>query len=150
VHRVVLTAVDAATGSFTTFDASSGVDLVDAVAASCAVPGIWPPVTVGDRRYVDGGVRSSSNAHLAEGFDHVLVLSPMNPALVAGQGEELAALEATGSQVLVIQADEDALAAMGDNPLDPAFRAQAVDAGLRQGAALAAVVRDRWIAALDR
>ena len=147
VHRLVLTAVDAGSGAFTTFDASSGVALVDAVAASCAVPGIWPPVTIGERRYVDGGVRSSSNAHLAEGFDHVLVLSPMNPALVANQAAELAALEATGSEVIVIQADEDALIAMGDNPLDPAFRAVAVDAGLRQGAALAAVVRDGWIAA---
>ena len=144
-HHLVLTAVDAGSGAFTTFDASSGVALVDAVAASCAVPGIWPPVTIGDRRYVDGGVRSSSNAHLAEGYHHVLVLSPMNPALVAGQAEEIAALEASGSTVIVIQADDAGLAAIGDNPLDPAFRGQAVDAGLRQGAALAAVVREGWV-----
>ena len=120
------------------------------MAASCAVPGIWPPVSIGDRRYVDGGVRSSSNAHLAEGHDRVLVLSPMNPALVAGQAEELAALEASGSEVIVIQADAGALAAMGDNPLDPAFRAASVDEGLRQGAALASVVRDGWLDGVER
>ena len=62
----MITAVDAVTGEFTVFTADSGVDLVDAVAASCAVPGVWPPVTIGDRRFVDGGVRSPVNADLAE------------------------------------------------------------------------------------
>jgi len=56
--RLLITAVDAESGEFTTFDAASGVGLVDAVGASCAVPGIWPPVTIGGRRYVDGGMRS--------------------------------------------------------------------------------------------
>ncbi len=55
-----ITAIDTATGELVVFDSSSGgVDLVDAVAASCAVPGTWPPVTIGDRRYMDGGVSSS-------------------------------------------------------------------------------------------
>lgn len=144
-HRVVLTAVDAASGAFTTFDATSGVALVDAVAASCAVPGIWPPVTIGDRRYIDGGVSSTSNVALAEGYDQVLVLAPMNPALMPGQASELEAVQRTGSHVILVQADADALAAMGDNPLDPAFREPAVDAGFRQGAALAATIRDGWL-----
>jgi NTE family protein len=48
-------AVDAVTGEVVIFTRDSGVTLVDAVAASCAVPGIWPPATIGDRRYVDGG-----------------------------------------------------------------------------------------------
>ena len=145
-HRVVLTAVDAASGAFSTFDAASGVALVDAVAASCAVPGIWPPVSIGDRRYIDGGVRSSSNVSVAEGYDVVLVLSPLDPALVRGQEAEVAGVERTGSRVIVIQADADALAAMGDNPLDPARRAAAVDEGIRQGRLAAAAVRDGWIA----
>jgi len=143
-HHVVLTAVDAGSGAFVTFDASSGVALVDAVAASCAVPGIWPPVTIDGRRYLDGGVRSSTNADLATGHDDVLVLTPMNPALVVGQAEELAALEASGSAVVVVQADEVALAAMGDNPLDPELRAAAVDEGLRQGRASAEALRAAW------
>ena len=58
--------------------ATSGVGLVDAVAASCAVPGVWPPVTIGDRRYIDGGVRSTINADLAEGHDQVVVLTPVH------------------------------------------------------------------------
>jgi NTE family protein len=68
-----LTAVDVHSGAFEVFDATSGVGLVDAVAASCAVPGIWPPVTIGDRRFMDGGVRSTVNADLASGYDEVVV-----------------------------------------------------------------------------
>ena len=66
-RRILLVAVDAETGEMRVFDRQSGVDLVDAVAASCAVPGIWPPVSIGSRRYVDGGIRSSDNADLATG-----------------------------------------------------------------------------------
>jgi NTE family protein len=144
-RRVLLTAVDAASGAFVTFDASSGVALVDAVAASCAVPGIWPPVTIDGRRYVDGGVRSATNADLATGFEEVLVLTPMDPALVVGQASELAALEASGSAVAVVQADPAALEAMGDNPLDPERRGAAVDQGLRQGREAAAALGAAWI-----
>ena len=55
-----ITAVDTETGELVVFDRGSGVQLVDAVAASCAVPGVWPPVTIGDRRYIDGGVGAPS------------------------------------------------------------------------------------------
>jgi NTE family protein len=59
------TAIDVVTGELVVFDSSSGVELVDAVAASCAVPGTWPPVTIGERRYMDGGVGSSVNTDVA-------------------------------------------------------------------------------------
>lgn len=49
-RTLLITAVDTADGSFRVFDRESGVDLIDAVAASCAVPGIWPPVTINGRR----------------------------------------------------------------------------------------------------
>ena len=62
-----LTAVDAESGEFVVFDRSSGVGLVDAVAASCAVPGAWPCVTINGRRFMDGGLRSVANADLAAG-----------------------------------------------------------------------------------
>jgi NTE family protein len=69
-------AVDASTGEVVIFTRGSGVRLVDAVAASCAIPGIWPPVSIGERRYVDGGVRSSTNADLAAGADQILLITP--------------------------------------------------------------------------
>lgn len=58
------------------FDATGQAGLVDAVAASCAVPGVWPPVTIGDRRFVDGGVRLLANADLAAGYERVLIVAP--------------------------------------------------------------------------
>ncbi|MFC9551429.1 patatin-like phospholipase family protein [Rhodococcus sp. NPDC056960] len=68
-------AVDARTGEPVVFDRHSGVDLVDAVTASCAGPG-GPPHGIGDNRYIDGGYRSDENADLAAGYGRVLVLSP--------------------------------------------------------------------------
>ena len=43
-------------------------------AARC--PGVYPPVTIDGRRYVDGGMRSATNADLAAGYDRVVVLAP--------------------------------------------------------------------------
>ena len=143
-HHVVLTAVDAASGRFTTFDNASGVALVDAVAASCAVPGIWPPVSIGGRRYMDGGTRTIANADLAEGHDDIVILTPMSPAMSASQPDEVGPLRAAGSRVIVIQADEQSLLAMGPNPLDPAFRAAALDEGHRQGMAAAPQLAHAW------
>ena len=71
-----ITAIDIGTGELVAFTATSGVDLVDAVAASCAVPGAWPPVTIGERRYMDGGVGSTMNLRLAGDCDAVVVLVP--------------------------------------------------------------------------
>ena len=71
-----ISAIDTATGELVVFDRDSGVGLVDAVAASCAVPGVWPPVTIGDRRYMDGGVGSTVNMALADDCDVAVVLVP--------------------------------------------------------------------------
>ena len=143
-RATLITAVDAESGAFATFDRTSGVDLVDAVAASCAVPGVWPPVTIGDRRYVDGGVRSPTNADLAEGCERVLVVSPLAPHMTPAVDGEVARLRDGGAEVLLVTADELALDEMGPNPLDPSRRPAAVAAGRRQGEASAAEVRRRW------
>jgi NTE family protein len=138
-RRILLVAVDAETGETRVFDRQSGVDLIDAVAASCAVPGVWPPVTVGDRRYVDGGVRSSDNADLAAGCARIVVLSPLGddspfPSPMP-LPDVVGRLRSEGSAVTVITPDEASVAAMGINPLDPATRLPAAQAGLAQGRA---------------
>jgi NTE family protein len=63
------TTVNARTGQLQVWDASSGAPLERAMAASTAVPGIWPPITINGERYIDGGVRSMLNADLAMGSD---------------------------------------------------------------------------------
>jgi NTE family protein len=142
--RVLIVAVDANTGEERVFDRDSGVSLVDAVAASCAVPGVWPPVTIGDTRYVDGGVRSAENADLAAGHETVLVLQAMELPGVPDLDEQVESLRGQGATVLVVKPDEDVLAAMGANPLDPSVRAGTAVAARRQGAALAAEIAAFW------
>lgn len=129
-----VTAVDAHSGEFRVFDRTSGVPLVDAVAASCAVPGIWPPVTIGTSRFIDGGMRSGTNADLVEGADVVVILAPFPGGFGPTVEGEAAALRAAGAVVEVIAADVTSLAAFGTNVLDPATRAPALREGRRQGA----------------
>ncbi|WP_186785472.1 patatin-like phospholipase family protein [Streptomyces misionensis] len=135
-----IVAVDAESGASRVLDRDSGVSLVDAVAASCAVPGVWPPVTIGGRRYVDGGVRSVANVDLAAGADRVLVLLPLGDAEPFPSDHPLdrtvAGLRAGGAEVTLIAPDETATAAIGPNPLDPATRRPAAEAGREQGRAL--------------
>src|SRR5580704_4422526 len=74
---MIVVAVNAHTGELTAFDRDSGVDLVDAVTASTALPGLVPTVSINGVRYIDGGVRSPDNADLASGYANVVVLSPL-------------------------------------------------------------------------
>jgi NTE family protein len=129
-RRLLITAVDAASGAFRVFDRDSGAGLVDAVAASCAVPGVWPPVTIGDRKYVDGGVRSGTNADLAGGYRRVLVIAP----IPLGAARQARKLRAAGAVVAVISPGRAARSAIGRNVLDPARRAPAGRAGYAQAA----------------
>ena len=135
-----VTAVDARSGEFRVITRADGVPLVDAVAASCAVPGVWPPVTIGSRRYIDGGMRSRANADLAAGYDLVLVLAPMvDPAL----DDQLALIRSTG-RVETLSPDDASVAAFGPDPLDPSVRSPVARAGLAQGEQAAAVLDDYW------
>jgi NTE family protein len=141
-----IVAIDATTGDTCVFDRESGVDLVDAVAASCAVPTIWPPATIGGRRYVDGGIRSATNADLAAGDEPILVLAPLDEIGGISDVGVLSRIDTLveGGRAVVIKPDEASGAAIGRNPLDPAARAPAVRAGRAQGHVVAELVRQHW------
>ncbi|MEY2926278.1 MAG: hypothetical protein RL367_755, partial [Pseudomonadota bacterium] len=130
------------------FERANGVALVDAVNASCAVPGIWPCVEIGDKYYMDGGVYTIDNAALATGAERVIVATPFGTVSPAPPGYQLAdavaALEASGSKVLVIEPDPASRAAMGANPLDPAVRIPSAEAGFAQGQRVADSVGAFW------
>ncbi|MFE1806908.1 patatin-like phospholipase family protein [Streptomyces sp. NPDC059533] len=135
-RRFVVTAVDAHTGEPADFDRASGAGLVDAVSASCAVPGVWPPVTVGGRRFIDGGVRSATNADLAAGYARVVIVAPiaLGSGLVPSPAAQAGRLREAGARVLVITPSAAARKAFGRNVLDPARRDPAARAGLAQAA----------------
>jgi NTE family protein len=146
--QLKVTAVDALSGDFTVFDAAGPATLIDAVGASCAVPGVWPPVTVGGRRYIDGGMRSAANADLADGYQQVVIVAPIRQGLghMTSVGKQAAALASAGAQVVLLHPDKAAVRAIGRNVLDPARRAAAARAGRAQAAAEADRVRAVWLA----
>jgi NTE family protein len=120
------------------------------VASSCSVPGVYPPVTLKGRRYIDGGMRSGTNADLAGGHELVVLVALRlgdggpNDRMRARLDEEVAALTDGGAEVLLLTPDEASQAALGPNLMDFRRRPDAVRAGLVQGAALAGEVAARW------
>ena len=144
-RAVLLPAVDAESGEPVIFTRDSGVTLADAVAASCAVPGVWPPVSINGHRYMDGGVRSLTNADLAAGCDRILVITPApadTPQPWGNLDDEIELLEP--GRVQVVHADAASLAAFGTNPLSPATRGPAGRAGRDIGQAQAAGLAVFW------
>ncbi|MFL6240078.1 MAG: patatin-like phospholipase family protein [Actinomycetes bacterium] len=134
--------------------------LSDAVMASCAIPGWFPAVTIGGRRYVDGGTCSPTSLDLlaGRGLDEVYVLSPMTsfsydePDSVVGRLErrfrrvvtrrlirEAAKVRRTGTRVTILAPGAEDLEAIGVNLMDPARREQVLDTSLRTSAAALAV-----------
>jgi NTE family protein len=149
-RTVLITAVDAGTGEPVVFDRHSGVDLVDAVAASTSNGFGVPPYSIGDSRYIDGGYRRNENADLAAGYERVLVLSPFGGRSrhplewgmhLAAQVDEL---RAGGSRVETIFSDGDSLNAFGVNMMDLSTRAPAARAGYDQGRGLAGQLTEFW------
>jgi NTE family protein len=144
--HLLITAVDADTGELVTFDSGSGADLVDAVGASCAVPGVWPPVTINGRRLMDGGMRSPANADLAAGYDRVAVVAPITQGLrpMPSVLDQVAELSGSCRAIALVAPDAAAVAAFGRNLLDPRSRAPSARAGHAQAAAVVADVTAVW------
>ena len=137
-----IVATEYASGRRVVFGRDRGADLASAVAASCAVPGVFGPVAIGGREYVDGGVASPTNADLAglAAVDVVICVNPLarrpprrslHPAapfeaLIRDSAcrqvdREIAGLEAMGIEVLRIEPGPDELAVMGLDPMNPKF-----------------------------
>ncbi len=147
-RRVLITAVDAQSGEPVVFDRHSGVDLADAVAASCASGFAY---RIGDNRYIDGGYRTNAeNADLAAGYQRVLVLSPFGgrTRTPVAWGLHLAAqvdgLRAGGSRVETIFPDSNSEHMFGVNAMDLTLRPPAARAGYNQGSALAEQLTEFW------
>jgi NTE family protein len=150
-RALVLTAVECETGTFETWDRDSGVSLGRAVASSCAVPGLFPAVTINGRKYTDGGVRSGTSADLAKGYDSVLIVAPIgarsdgiDPLLGRQARFEAEALNAAATNAELVFPDAGTLEAMGINRMDVARRGVTTHAGIAQGRALASRLASSW------
>lgn len=146
------TAVDALTGAFVVWNQEAHVGLARAVASSCSVPGVYPPITINGRRYVDGGMRSSTNVDVAKGYDIVTVVAvttgvgdaARNARLRERLDAEIAELRENGSAVEVITPDAPSQEAFGANLMDFRRRPAAVEAGMAQGRAAGEPLAAFW------
>lgn len=117
--RLAIATIDVDSGERAVFDNDSGVDLAAALAASCSVPGVLPPVTLNGRRYMDGGMRRSNNADLAADYEEVTLIDPFHQGAVP-------------ANTRLITPSPAALAAFSANPLDPSTKAPSARAGYEQ------------------
>lgn len=132
---LLITAVDVLTGELKVWDRAAGVPLPLAVASSCAVPGVFPPMTINGRQYMDGGIRTGTNADLAKGANQVVILDPLAHLFPREPlNAEIEALAA--DQVTVIVPDEASVAAFGVNVLDPSLWKSGFAAGRTQASSL--------------
>lgn len=138
-----VTVVDAGTGAFRVLTKNDGVPLIRAVAASCAVPAVYPAVPIDGRLYIDGGARSGANADVARGCSLVVALTPMTRA-IGPIPSTRRHLDGLGVPSVLISPDADAVSAIGKNVLDPGARAASARAGRAQAASVVDEVRAIW------
>ena len=151
------TAVNALTGEFVVWDRDSGVSLQAAVASSCSVPGIFPPINVGGAPHIDGGMRSGLNADVAAGHDLVVVVScmatsipgvddPRLDRLRRQRDEEEAVIAAKGGTVHRIDPGPAFLevSGMGMFLMDSSRGPAAYEAGVEQALTEAPRLRELW------
>jgi NTE family protein len=149
-HGYACTAVDTATGEFVVWNAASKVPLSRAVASSCSVPGVFPAITIAGKRYMDGGMRSATNADLAKGHARTVVVAvrlgggEFAERMVAPLKREIAVLTDAGGEVELVVPDDASTEAFGANLMNPKHRPAAAKAGLEQGRALAATLKAFW------
>lgn len=139
-----VTTVDATSGAFRVLTAASGVDLVTAVAASCAVPGVYPPVPIEGRPHIDGGIKSGANIDLAAEARRLVGLAPTPRGFGSMASAARQAAAWPPGHAVVVSPDPEAVAAIGRNVLDPAARAASARAGRRQAERMADEVRAVW------
>lgn len=139
--RLWVTALEIESGERVTWDRSSGVPLINAVASSCAVPTLIPPVAIKSRRYMDGGASSPTNADLAAGANRLVVIEPIAHLYPRGPLEREIAMVAA-EVVVTIGPNDAAQAAYGPNMLANSAWAPAYRAGVDQAAEVAEELRD--------
>lgn len=140
---LVIVATDARSGRPAYFTAATQIPLARAVAASCAIPGVFPPVLIDDRPHFDGGLRSPANLDVAEGCEAVVAITPLTGSLRAHRrpGAQAARL-ATSARVVLIAPDSPARRAIGLDVVAATRIKPALAAGRRLGHAKASDVGD--------
>ncbi|WP_280402554.1 patatin-like phospholipase family protein [Nocardia carnea] len=139
-HDLVVTSIDIGSGALTAWTRDDPATLVQALAASTSVPGVFPPIEIGGRHYIDGGVRSTINADLAAGYDAVVILEPLAHVYPRTRADR----ELSAARQVSITPDEAAVAAFGPDLFAGAALGPSYESGLRQADAAAGELREFW------
>ncbi|MFI1463578.1 patatin-like phospholipase family protein [Nocardia carnea] len=139
-HDLLVTSIDIGSGSLTAWTRNDAATLVEALGASTAVPGVFPPIEIAGRHYIDGGVRSTINADLAAGYDAVVILEPLAHLYPRTRADR----DLGAAREITIAPDEIAIAAFGPDLFGAAALVPSYDSGLRQAAAAAEELQDFW------
>jgi len=129
-----ITTVDAVSGELRVFARGDAATLVEAVAASSAVPLSSLPVLIGGHHYMDGGMRSTVNLDLAPGRGPVIALAPSTASITpwARLARQRAALGPTRT-VEILEPDAASRHARGRDVMNFAAVPQLMAAALQQG-----------------
>jgi NTE family protein len=142
------TAVDTADGELVIWGEDKAAPLIRAIASSCSVPTIFPPITIEGRRYIDGGMRSGTNADMARGHGKVVIVAVappmMRPLMMPGLEREMEVIREHGGEALLIIPDDACGAAFGLNLMDSSNREAIARAGFAQGQAEAERIGAFW------
>ncbi|MEW2578875.1 patatin-like phospholipase family protein [Streptomyces syringium] len=148
------TAIDTDSGELVIWGAGSGVTLQSAVAASCSIPAVFPPVTIDGRRYMDGGILSHLNAAAAPATDIVLAISCFALSdQENGNGPRFSAVaDIVNSELDQLRESRDVMAVepvFGDGmappkTVGPQLVTQATESGLRQAAHAGPQIQTFW------
>ncbi|MEU1985924.1 patatin-like phospholipase family protein [Nocardia sp. NPDC019395] len=141
-HDLLITSIDIGSGALRAWTRDDAATLVQALAASTSVPGVFPPIEIGGRHYIDGGVRSTINADLAAGYDSVVILEPLAHVYPRTRADR-----SLDAREVSIGPDETAVAAFGGDLFAEAALGPAYESGLRQAVAAAAELQEFWPAA---
>ncbi|MGI5222720.1 patatin-like phospholipase family protein [Nocardia sp. CA-290969] len=139
-HDLVVTSIDIGSGALTAWTRDDPATLVQALAASTSVPGVFPPIEIGGRHYIDGGVRSTINADLAAGYDAVVILEPLAHVYPRTRADR----ELDAARQVSITPDEVAVAAFGPDLFAGAALGPSYESGLRQAGAAAGELKEFW------
>jgi NTE family protein len=143
---LVIVATDATSGRPAFFSAGQPADLAAAVAASCALPGVFPGVRIDGRLHFDGGLRSPANLDVAADADVVIAIAPLSAAVRANRRpvHQAAHLARSGVRVVLIEPDLAGKAALGPDLLAPARAERAFAAGMGAAARHASEALAAW------
>ncbi|RDI55423.1 NTE family protein [Nocardia mexicana] len=137
---LVVTSVDAESGELRAWTRDGAASLPQALAASTAVPGVFPPIPIDGRHYIDGGVRSSINADLAAGAELVVIVEPLAHMFPRIPSDT----ELGSATTISIVPDHATIGVFGVDVFNPAALVPAYEAGVRQATAAAPDLKGVW------